>query len=398
MGDYTSRRKGRKSDKMLQEFIESAKEEGMIAEINEDEIYELYYNYGEEGEYLVDGAILTCDRATTDVKVIRGVPFGYKSTKKREQRKRTRLAVSENAMVVNGVRMATVKDHIIKTNIKPFECNCQCDPTENEIEAIMEDSDECQKYGTCRKLMQLEDDWDNIIRDTRYKTFDYISEDKIINNVEGITMMSMLFCRHGGIITPCESGQQTRLYYLDEDIERDIANGLYTWEDFLYLVDVIAGEANTYEGMVAVAYEVLNRCRDKNQSIREIVSASGQYQGFQQTNLGIIPEDGLARGAAIAVLRGEVDNPIGDCKYHFGKHGSGNYDIWCDQSKVTSVIVIGEAPFKNVFFEPDGSVHNQKSEIDTEEYFVIYDHTTGEWRYDGEVVKDGVNIQDEEEK
>lgn len=60
--------------------------------------------------------------------------------------------------------------------------------------------------------------------------------------------------------------------------------------------------------------------------------------------------------------------------------------------------VIGEAPFKNVFFEPDGAVHNKQIEIDTNKYVVIYDHTKGEWRYDGEVVKDGVNIQDEEEK
>lgn len=56
--------------------------------------------------------------------------------------------------------MATVKDNKIGENIQPFECNCQNMPDRaGEIEAIFSNLEGCVKYGTCRKLMKLEQDW-----------------------------------------------------------------------------------------------------------------------------------------------------------------------------------------------------------------------------------------------
>lgn len=153
--------------------------------------------------------------------------------------------------------------------------------------------------------------------------------------------------------------------------------------DFYYLVDVISGEANTYAGMVAVAYEVLNRCKDRGKSIKDLLLEDGGYAGFSIDRLKIVPEDNVARGAALAVLRKEVDNPIGEIKNHFGKVD--NFDLWCEGSKCTSVIVIGEGPYRNVFYEPYGAVHNMQSEM-TEDAIVIYDSNEEKWLLDGEII------------
>jgi len=50
-------------------------------------------------------------------------------------------------------------------------------------------------------LIKLRDDWENMIRDTNYQIFSY-GVDNRVEEVEGITMLSMLFCSHGGLITP----------------------------------------------------------------------------------------------------------------------------------------------------------------------------------------------------
>lgn len=57
-------------------------------------------------------------------------------------------------------------------------------------------------------------------------------------------------------------------------------------------------------------------------------------------------EDGIIQeGAVAAVLRSEVDNPIGDITFHFGRVSG--YDLWCEGNSCTEAIVIGEGPFRN---------------------------------------------------
>ena len=53
-------------------------------------------------------------------------------------------------------------------------------------------------------MINLNDKWDNLPAENPYLLF--WNEDHR-GMVQGITMSSMLFCRHGGIITPVESGQ-----------------------------------------------------------------------------------------------------------------------------------------------------------------------------------------------
>lgn len=54
--------------------------------------------------------------------------------------------------------------------------------------------------------MNLSDKWDNLPSETKYFTYTDVSEDGS-EEKEGINMMSMLFCKHGGLITPVSSGQ-----------------------------------------------------------------------------------------------------------------------------------------------------------------------------------------------
>lgn len=179
-------------------------------------------------EYLMNGAILTCNKATTDVKVINGQPVGYKTSKKISDRKKTILMVYNNPMDSNGERMATVKDKKIFTNIRPFECNCVIEPNEAEIQEIVDDIEICKSYGICRKLMRLEDDWENAIRDVKYETYTHIDEEGQESEAVGVTMQAMLFCNHGGIITAINSGN----YAIERELKDTQMVKEYMWEFF----------------------------------------------------------------------------------------------------------------------------------------------------------------------
>ncbi len=86
-----------------------------------------------------------------------------------------------------------------------------------------------RKNGTCCKLIKLRDDWENMIRDTNYQTFSY-GVDNRVEEVEGITMLSMLFCSHGGLITPIDSGQETICkYYNPNLVSLGYADGIYNY-------------------------------------------------------------------------------------------------------------------------------------------------------------------------
>lgn len=368
-------------DKTRTQLLDDTLGEENVADADEDAIQKIYDDYASnKDEYLVDGAYLTCNMAIDEEREILGVRCGIQLNKRTENRRVTKLHVYGQTQKINGGLAATVKDHTLNRNIAPFKCNCRNIPDRDfEIQEFHEKINLCKEYGTCQVLMRLEDDWENIIKSDDYARFDYIDNGKEIKDAMAITLKSMLFCRHGGIITPVTSGQKVRTSYTIEDIELDVANGLYTWEDFKYLAATLAGEANTYEGYVALVYEILNRCKSRGKSVKEVVTQHGQYTGFRESKVEVMPDD-LTGGAIIAVLRGEVDNPIGDCEYHFGRING--YDLWYEEKKCKIVIVIGNDKDKNVFFNPYGSVHNQK-ESKTDDAVVIYNHITGVWELDG---------------
>lgn len=202
---------------------------------DEEAVRELFNEYASsKDEYLVDGAILTCNMVFTGTQLIRGVIYGT-DIEGVEKGTETQLMVSKNISEINGMPVATVKDYG-ENNIEPFKCNCLNLPDrESEFQAILED-EECQKYGTCRQLMKLDDDWENIIRSTSYLSF---------NGSQGITINSMLFCSHGGLITPVTSGQILFEKYLEEpDIHNIQQVKEYVWFYFRsknFSMETVAG-------------------------------------------------------------------------------------------------------------------------------------------------------------
>ena len=161
----------------------------------------------EHDEYLVDGAILECSMATLMPQVLRGKLYQVNMPSKW-----TVLKVAENqkAKCCSDLRHATVVDCEKNVNIEPFQCNCKNAPhTEEEWRKLLSDSS-CLKAGTCKALMNLNKMWDNLPVEVPYLKY----KDDKYGMVSGINMTSMLFCRHGGIITPVTSGQSIVQYDL----------------------------------------------------------------------------------------------------------------------------------------------------------------------------------------
>lgn len=187
---------------------------------DEEAIRELFNEYAlNKDEYLVDGAVLTCNMAFKGTCFIRGVTYGTE-VKNVENPTQTHLSVSDNKSEINGQTVATVKDHKEEVNIELFKCNCLNMPDREEEYEAIHDDEECKKYGICRKLMKLDNDWENFIRSTCYLSFSRSLEG---DRAQGITMNSVLFCSHGGLITPVDSGQYSndiRYQRLLTEVER----------------------------------------------------------------------------------------------------------------------------------------------------------------------------------
>lgn len=177
-------------------------------------------------EYLVDGALLCCTKATwNDFELSDGskVHLDKMEEKKKRGEPQVPLRVWENPLFKDGFRHATVTDTVEGLNISPLLCNCQEPAAEGIEQKIIKNMDECKKYGVCRYLMNLEDEWENIDFNVPYASFsdiqalgtigsgqfDHNSNSKILSTEDktGITMTSVLFCRHGGFIYPETSGQ-----------------------------------------------------------------------------------------------------------------------------------------------------------------------------------------------
>ncbi|MGN0306694.1 MAG: hypothetical protein ACI4DN_00610, partial [Lachnospiraceae bacterium] len=182
-----------------------------------EEISDILNRYASNAEeYLAHGAILTCDKAMLGPITIKidGKSEIFPGSIK-ESTQYTILHVEENRRSsTNGLCMATVKDTIKNKNIFPFQCNCSLLPDRQwEIDQIKTNKESCKKYGTCSQLMNLSEKWDNMPSETEYFNFtDWTGEEgQLGEKVAGINMMSMLFCKHGGLITPVTSGQTVEL-------------------------------------------------------------------------------------------------------------------------------------------------------------------------------------------
>lgn len=102
----------------------------------------------------------------------------------------------------------------------------------------------------------------------------------------------------------------------DAQIQQDINNGLYTLEDLVFLAACLQAEAGTVDGQVAVGWCIRNRVEKTYGSYKAAVTAPGQFSSPWARYL-----DGSfsaqARSIAAAVLKGQVQNPIGDAYFFF---------------------------------------------------------------------------------
>ena len=207
-------------------------------EIPEDKIEEfLYRDYKKEEskEYLVDGAILTCTCSTKqDIDYLGEIykcPLEEERIKKNvdtnlyENRFLQRLIVTENpTSSTNDLQFATIEDRKKKDNI-PYFGNCVRLP-DNSIEKKIFEDHPGREYeeGTCSLLINLEDKWENYDIGQTFLNFpDDDGKEKM-----GITMTSILFCKHGGFVYPVTSGQTIQakgLYLIYEAREGTVTSG-----------------------------------------------------------------------------------------------------------------------------------------------------------------------------
>ncbi len=213
----------------------------------EENYWKSYLNAAEklrkEHHYLVDGAVLRCSKSTTNPIIItqsKGQLLKYEECtddmlvgeavvledpdnmecfRAPEGKSEVRLKVLQNTAAINGAGQyfATVKDtkkggigyyfdHDTDDYNIRFFGNCKNAPDrDDECKAIITaaESKELRNIGTCPYLMKLNDEWENFVSDVNYEEVTTLDGELS----ELITMEAVLFCKHGGFITPITSGQ-----------------------------------------------------------------------------------------------------------------------------------------------------------------------------------------------
>lgn len=206
--------------KAVKEWWEDTKQAQELQ--NAEEYFEAYMQYlkdkKDEHHYLVDGSVLTCIRCTVKPQT----PLDKEFTAP-EGSNEVILKVTMQDRYKNAAEQlfATIKDSKKFDNIEPFG-NCLNPPDRDDERKALElagESEELRKLGTCRYLMQLNDEWENLISDVGYQ--EVTGLDNI--SLEEITMESILFCKHGGFIYPIDSGYiQTDVVVEEESEEEQI--------------------------------------------------------------------------------------------------------------------------------------------------------------------------------
>ena len=204
------------------------------------------------------------------------------------------------------------------------------------------------------------------------------SPDVVLRNVDG-----QAFGLYPNIINSGENGSGNTINagtptgtsggYTAADVSRDIANGLYTQEDYNYLT-AVGKESSSYEGFYAVASSIRNRVNAYGRSYKSIITQSGQYAGYEPSHIGN-PINSDVNRAAIDILRG-APSSVGSCRDFFGRVNG--YDMWAD-TNVEEFYNVGG----NVFYNNLGDGHrvHNKAPNKTPGAITIYDHTTGTWLY-----------------
>ena len=244
------------AEELQQKMVDDTAERN---DLSDEEIEAFFYeNYEdkESTEYIVDGAILTCTNCTIEDRYIKNeinpsgtleAITGYcyyapidESINRSEfpnigKKALGRLTVTENpAAEANSLKYATVTDCVKENNI-PYFGNCLRAPdselemyTFNAIHKEANQGMEKRKEGSCKYLMKLESEWENYEIGQSFLSF----PDDAKGQQSGITMTSMLFCKHGGFIYPVTSGQVK----VEEEVEEEIVEEVEV-EEVLVLME-----------------------------------------------------------------------------------------------------------------------------------------------------------------
>lgn len=242
---------------------------GLMTSMELDALLQDQYQDRECREFLVDGAILTCTQSTREdqwvgskeslalkcVSAAKGTDMAAEGIKMDEKgsghlldpdRVYGKLATKENGMWTDGKRHATVTDSSQADNIPCFG-NCDRLPDsraekdfiqEMYWEGKAEGRIPKEKWGTCYCLRNLEEEWENYyIWGRTYATFP--NEEGELES--GITMTSMLFCKHGGFIYPVTSGQGV-VCRVPEEVdgviaEEDVSARYEGYGEWFYYID-----------------------------------------------------------------------------------------------------------------------------------------------------------------
>lgn len=248
-------------ERLQQMLVETAERYWLEEDEVEDFLCENYEDK-ESCEYLVDGAILTCTNCTKEIVEIEDKKTGkmrpYEAsidmsidysvlTDDDDTKVLGRLKVTENHTAnSNGLMHATIKDRIRGKNIPSFG-NClrgpDCVWEEDIFQKFHDEGDTKKRGGTCQYLMRLESEWENYEIGQHFQSFD----DDVEGNKTGITMTSMLFCKHGGFIYPVTSGQDkvsmSKLHAI-KILERYMKEGKYDEEEVESALVYLAGQSS----------------------------------------------------------------------------------------------------------------------------------------------------------
>ena len=233
----------------------------------DDSLYDFIADLEEhEGEYVVDGALLTCTRCSKQARKVK-IDGAWLAGELQDVEKNSRIYTGDRPQTINGLVPAGVKDCIGgmrgeemrakgegeetgEVNIVSFG-NCTFIPQGEELNKILLAQNLMHKKdkiieaieegkGTCYCFMKLNEEWENLSIAGEYMVGEMALPKAGIekallsapymkfNGVEGINMLSILFCQFGGgIITALESGQREiggRRVFIPEMV-KGIVNG-----------------------------------------------------------------------------------------------------------------------------------------------------------------------------
>lgn len=364
--------------KQYQEDVKESETKRILGkkEVSEEDISSVFKTYTQDEtlkQYLINNAVLKCNQASLDTfHMSDGTEIeleidGEQENEEQEYegREYTKLKVeceeNGNCMSISESEYATIDDCKKDINISPFRCHClKVDDRVCEYTNIKENILDCKKEGVCKYLMELETNWENLpIEGTLYKTKDTVEhiemqegEDfNLIIRAPCITMTSMLFCKHGGLITPVTSGQDDKIIsaFKYNWMKTGLPSTEYVTIDFLQKVLEISSklQVDPDDLMAVMAFESWFDPKLKNP--KSTATGLIQIMEFNTARLGTTTAE-LAQMSGVEQLdyvykyyegyTGELEN-VGDvymvtfCPKGVGKDddyvlytkGDGNYEV-----------------------------------------------------------------------